>query len=340
MKLTKKINLLHLGMEENLREYTPDNEFTRSVHKISMHTGLPATEYVAAMPDADVIAVSAIGDVTAELIDALPNLKLIHSNGVGFNCIDVEAAGKRGIPVCNCAGMNAEAVAEQTLMLMVGVLHDVINNDRAVREGRQSDVKHVYMANGTLKTLSDCKVGLIGFGNIGQSIAELLKVCHADTYYTQRHRTTAATERAFGVTWVASMDELLAKCDIVSLHLPVTPTTERMCDDAFFSKMKDGSYFINTARGELVDDEALIRALKSGKLKMAGIDTLDDEPIKKSHILLNQPADIASRMIFSPHIGGVASSCFRKGYTMIWDNIRRLVDGAPLEHIVNEKYLK
>ena len=117
MKLTKKINLLHLGMEENLREYTPDNEFTRSVHKISMHTGLPATEYVAAMPDADVIAVSAIGDVTAELIDALPNLKLIHSNGVGFNCIDVEAAGKRGIPVCNCAGMNAEAAEAAVKMI-------------------------------------------------------------------------------------------------------------------------------------------------------------------------------------------------------------------------------
>lgn len=293
-------------------------------------------EYCKAMPDADVIVVDAMGTISGDMIRALPNLKLIHSNGVGFNFIDTRTAAERGIPVCNCAGMNAEAVAEQTLLLMVGVLHNVVNNDRAVREGRQIQVKGDYMSKGNLKDLADCNVGLIGFGHIGQSTAELLKAYHAKTFYTQRRRLAEEKEQEYGVTWLPTQDELLAACDIVSLHVPVTPQTERMCNKAFFSKMEPGSYFINTSRGELVDDEALVEALESGRLAMVGLDTLDHEPVQKDHrLLLNLPEELAEKILFSPHIGGVTASSFRKGYGIIWDNVQRLAEGRELRNVVN-----
>ena len=331
----KKLKMLHMGRGESLSLYTPHTEFTDAVTKVTLPLGLPVADYVKALPDADIIVVDAMGKVPGELIQALPDLKLIHSNGAGFNFIDIKAAAERGIPVCNCAGMNGEAVAEQTLLLMLGVLRDVANNDRAVREGRQIQVKEAYMSAGSLHSLSEYKVGLIGLGHIGMCTAKLLKAFHVQTFYTQRRRKDVAAEQEYGVTWLPTQDELLGSCDIVSIHVPVTPQTERMCNEAFFSRMKPGSYFINTSRGELVDDEALIAALQSGRLRMAGLDTLDMEPVRKDHRLLNLPEEIASKILFSPHIGGITAGSFRKGYEMIWDNVQRLAEGQLLDHVVN-----
>ena len=108
-----------------------------------------------------------------------------------------------------------------------------------------------------------------------------------------------------------------------------------MCDSAFFAKMRPGSYFVNTSRGELVDDAALIQALQSGRIAMAGLDTLDHEPVRADHPLLCQPREVAERILFSPHIGGITASSFRRGYAMIWDNIDRLSKGEALLRVVN-----
>lgn len=331
----KPLKLLHIGRAEAFERNTEKSAFTESVEKVSLPCGLPPSNYIKAMPNADIIIADAIADVPRDLISGLPHLKMIHSEGVAFNRFDLKAADEKGVYVCNSAGMNASAVAEQTLLLMLGVLKDAINNDRAVREGRQIQVKEGYMARGDLIDLSDCKVSLIGFGNIGKCTAALLKAFHVKTFYTQRHRADEETEKTYGVTFLPTQDELLQKSDIVSLHLPVTPETTGMCDEKFFSKMKKGSYFINTARGELVNDEALINALKSGHLKMAGLDTLDHEPVQKNHILLNQPPEIASKIIFSPHIGGITGSSFKRSYRMIWENVRRIAEGKVPDRVVN-----
>ena len=147
-------------------------------------------------------------------------------------------------------------------------------------------------------------------------------------YYYKRNRLEPEDELKYQAMYLP-LDELLATCDIISLHLPVTGETERMCDREFFEKMKPGAYFVNTSRGELVDDDALIQALMSGRLSMAGLDTLDREPVQKDHPLLSQPA-IADRLLFTPHIGGITASSFRRGYAMIWENLERLSDGKPL----------
>lgn len=334
-----ELKVLHIGRKESFESHTPKNDFTESVQKTSLPMGLAAEEYIKAMPDANVLIVDAIADIPTDLINALPSLKMIHSEGVAYNRIDCEAAGKKGVYVCNCAGMNAMAVAEQALLLMLGCLRDVAGGDRAVREGKQQKVKEAYMIAGSLKELSDCTVGLIGLGAIGRSTTELLKAFHAKVYYTQHHRLEPETEEALGVTWLASQDDLLAVSDIVSLHLPVTPQTEKMCNAAFFEKMKAGSILINTSRGELVDDSALIHALKSGRLAMAGLDTIDCEPVKKDHILLNASEDVESKILFSPHIGGITGSSSLRGYATIWENVERISAGERPVNIVNQGFL-
>lgn len=327
------MKILHIGKAENMERYTPDVPAAKTAMVAEMPMGHTAQEYAAAMPDAEVIVADAIAEVPGVLMEKLPQLKMIHSEGVAFNRIDVAAASARGISVCNCAGMNASAVAEQTILLMEGMLKNVIVNDRAVREGRQITVKEDYMAQGSLKELADCRVGLVGFGDIGKCTARLLAAYGAEVYYYKRHRLAPEEELAANAMYLP-LDELLELCDIVSLHLPVTEETTGMCDRTFFEKMRPGSYFVNTSRGELVDDEALAEALAGGRLAMAGLDTLDREPVQKDHPLLRQPREVLDRILFTPHIGGITASSFRRGYAMIWDNIGRLEEGRPLLRVI------
>ncbi len=314
-----------------MEQFTVPTAFTESLEKVCLPMGLPAEEYLRAAGDADFIIADAMGAVPGDLIRAMPNLKLIHSEGVGYNLIDLEAARERNVWVCNCPGMNAEAVAEQAVLLMSGLLKDVLRNDEAVREGRQIDVKEGYMRRADLKQLSDCSVGLLGFGAIGRATAKLLRAYGSEIFCHKRTPLTAEEEEELGVCSLP-LDEMLMRCDIISLHLPVTPETENMCDDAFFAKMKRGSYFVNTARGELVDSEALVRAMEDGTVAMAGLDTLDHEPVGKDHVLLN--ASVSDRILFSPHIGGVTATSFRRGYEMTWSDIQKAAEGKEPDHRV------
>ena len=327
------LKILHIGKPGNVARFAAG--LTLPEHTLAeCRSGSTLEEYLAAGGDADVLLADAMTPITAELIDAMPNLKLIHSEGVGYNCIDLDAASRRHIWVCNCRGCNAVAVAEQTLLLMLGVLRDVCGGDRAVREGRQVIVKEEYMVSGTLHELADHRVGLIGFGEIAKATARLLAAFGADVYYTKPYRADTETEQAYGVTYLPQ-DELLATCSIVSLHLPVTDETRGMADDAFFAKMRDGSYFINTSRGELADSGAILRALASGKLRMAGLDTIAGEPIRKDNAILQGSEDVSSRLLLSPHIGGVTNASLHRAHRIFWRAVEALDAGNVPENIVN-----
>jgi len=328
------MKVLHIGKLGVMEKFSAKDSLLYSVERVEAANGTPVEEILKIGADADFIIADAMAKVPAELIEAMPNLKLIHSEGVGYNYFDVEAAKKRGIYVCNNIGMNAQAVAEMAVLLMNALVKDMINGDRAVREGRQIDVKEGYMKRGDLQELSELAVGLVGFGNIAQKTALLLKAFGVATiYYNKRTPVSPEEEAFYGVTYLP-LNELLTSSDVVSLHVPVTPKTERMANEEFFASMKDGSYFINTSRGELVDDAALIHALKTGKVRMAGIDTLDNEPVRSDHPMINLPEDIASKIIFSPHIGGITAPSFRRGYQMIWDDIALVMEGKEPNHIV------
>lgn len=315
------MKILHIGKQGNLQRFAAADGFLNSLDLVDLKPDLPVEEYLSQAGDVDFIVADAIASVPGALIRQMPNLLAIHSEGVAFNAIDLEAADECGVYVCNAKGMNAMAVAEQAVLLMVGMLRNVVVNDAAVRNGHQIETKEGYMQNGNLYELADCSVGLIGFGDIAQKTARLLKAYGVkEIYYYKRHRLDPEQEQQFGVQY-RELDDLLASSRIVSLHLPVTDATMHMADQAFFAKMQPGSYLVNTARGELVDDAALIEALKSGRLAMAGLDTLDHEPVQSDHPLLNLPFEIAQRLLFSPHIGGITAASFYRGYAMIEEDL-------------------
>lgn len=329
------MKILHIGKKGNMERFTEMPERVRAMEQADIPMNLEPQVYLEQAGDADVIIADAIGRVSAELIDGMPNLKLICSEGVAYNSIDCEAAARRGVYVTNNQGMNADAVAEQTLLLMVGLLRNVAEGDRAVREGRQITMKEGFMTSGNLRELSDLSIGLIGMGDIARSVVRLLKAYRVEhIYYSKRHRLTPEEEQALGVTFLPQ-DELLARSDMVSLHLPVTPETREMANDAFFAKTRQGSYFVNTSRGELVDSEALVRAIESGRIAMAGLDTLDHEPVQADHYLVTRSAEVEKHLLFSPHIGGITASSFRRGYDMIWENVLLVANGQRPKRVVN-----
>ncbi len=328
------MKILVIGKEGKLKHYTKEKERLEKFEISYVNTGASDEEILEAGIDADFILADAISAVSAKVIEEIPNLKMIHSEGVAFNKIDIEAARKKQVYVCNCKGMNATAVAEQAILLMLGLLRDVCGGDKAVRDGRQIKVKESYMVNGNLKELRDCTVGFVGFGDIAKATAKIAKVFGSEVVYYDVFRAKDEVEKAYDVKYM-ELDDLLSVSDIVSLHLPVTPKTEGMADKAFFDKMKENAYFINTARGELVDEKALLDAIAEGHIAGAGLDTIIGEPVTKDSVMLQADEEVESKIIYSCHVGGITASSFARGYEMFWSDLDLVAEGKRPEHIVN-----
>ena len=327
------MKVLHIGKRGVMQRYSEPDSLLYRMETVDFYMGQPVEVYLEAAADADFIVADAIAPVPGELIRAMPNLKLIHSEGVAYNRIDLEAAREQGVYVCNCKGANAAAVAEQAVFLMLACLRNAGEGDRAVREGRQIEVKERMMVEGFAE-LGDCTVGLVGFGAIAKETAKRLAAFDCRVVYYARHRATAEEESLCHATYLP-LDQLLAQSDIVSLHVPVTEETTGMADERFFEAMKNTAWLINTARGEIVDNDALAAAITGGKIAGAGIDTLAPEPVQADHPLVNLPAPYCDRVFFSPHIGGVTSTMFKKAHRNIWANIERMERGERPENICN-----
>lgn len=330
------MKILHLGKAGNVEKYTPDKELLEKIELVDLPMSTPIGEVVEKAGDAEIIIADAIGKVPGELIRQMPHLKMIHSEGVAYNSFDIEAAREQHVYVCNCKGMNAMAVAEQNILLMLGILRDVIPGDASVRKGDQITRKENYMKQGNLYELADCTVGLIGFGDIARCVAQVLRAFGVKTYYYARHQVSADVEEQYHVSYCQTLDELCKYCNMFSVHIPVTQETTHLLNDDFFSKVMPGSYLINTARGEVVDSEALIRAIANGTIAQAGIDTLEHEPVQTDNVLVAQPREISDRILFSPHIGGITQSSFHRGYQMVWDDILKIQAGQKPGHVVND----
>jgi phosphoglycerate dehydrogenase-like enzyme len=327
------MKLLVIGDRARVERYLPSLEVTRRVERFVVARGTPDADILARAADADFIMADAISPVSGALIEGMPKLRLIHSEGVAYNAIDLAAASRREIPVCNCKGVNAGAVAEQAILLMLGCLRDVVNVDGAVRAGQQIQTKERMMIEG-IRELSDCKIAFIGAGDIAQATMARLANWGCELAYYKRTPLTPADEQRLGARFEPLAD-LLASSDIVSLHVPVTDETRTMADKRFFSRMKPGSILINTARGEIVDQEALAAALVSEHLAAAGLDTLTPEPVTADHLLLNLPDGISKRIVFSPHVGGITEGTFCRVHRIVWENIARVMAGEKPLNIVS-----
>ncbi len=250
---------------------------------------------------------------TAEIISAAPRLKLIQKIGVGVNTIDLAAATQRGIPVCNLPGTNARAVAELTLGLMLSVLRRIPAFDRHLRSGIWTDTG---LQDG-IGELGGRTVGLIGFGAIPRILAPILTAMGCSVIYTARHPVADPAYRA--------LDHLLAEADVVSLHLPLVPETTRIIDAAAFARMKPGALLINTGRGGLVDQAALLDALASGRVAGAGLDVFETEPLPDNDPLLD-----LHNVVVTPHIAWLTTGTFDRSFALAAENCRRIASGTPL----------
>jgi phosphoglycerate dehydrogenase-like enzyme len=270
------------------------------------------TTFAREMQDADVL-LHVLEPVRAATIEASPNLKLIQKLGIGVDTIDLDAARRREIAVCNMPGANTRAVAELTLLLMLATLRRLTELDAQTRKGNGWSLDPNSLDN--LSELGGRVVGLVGFGAVGRCLTPMLQGIGAHVMYTN------ATGRAGSATSVAFKD-LLSTADIVSLHLPLTPDTARIMNAAAFASMKPGSILINTARGGLVDEAALVEALKTGQLRGAGLDVFAAEPIRSESDLLKLP-----NVIVTPHLAWFTAEMLTRGLSVFAENCRRLRDG-------------
>ena len=234
------------------------------------------------------------GGVSARVMDASPALRVISKHGTGIDTIDSQAAQQRGIAVKAAVGANAPAVAEHTWALIMACAKNVVGLDRRMREGHWDKSTHKSLE------LQGRTLGLVGFGAIGRRVAAVaaalgMPVLAYDPY---------AKEAAPGVQLV-DLDTLYARSDVLSLHCPLTAENKHMINAQSLARMKDGTILVNTARGGLIDEAALIAALNSGKLRAAGLDSFEKEPFAAPH-----PLQDVGNAILSPHIGGVTSDAY------------------------------
>ena len=257
------------------------------------------------LPDIEVLW-HVLKPVTAEVIARAPKLRLIQKIGSGVNTIDVEAARKRGIAVCNLPGTNSRAVAEMTLLLMLACL-------RRLPELQETDWLDAWKLQDHFGELGGRTVGLVGYGEVPKILHPILEALGAKVLYWSRSSKNA------------DFKDLL-ECDVVSLHLPLTRETERLIDPR---KLKRGAILINTARGGLVQEESLVECLRSGHLAAAGLDVFAAEPPASSSPLLSLP-----NVVCTPHVAWLTQETLERSIGVARENVRRLAAREPLLHRV------
>ena len=283
-------------------------------------------------PDADYIFADAIREVGANLMAQMPNLKLVHSEGVAFNKIDTAAAKAKGIYVCNNAAANAVAVAEHAIMLMLAMQRRLLEGDMMVRTGKQIQAKGAFILDGVCE-LNAAHIGLVGFVMIAKETAKRLNAFGCKISCFDAYRNEQA-EKDLGVGYLP-IEELLAQCDIVSLHLPVTPETTDFMNAERLAMMKPTAILLNTARGELIDQIALAKVLEEGKIAGAAFDTLTPEPVLPDNPLLNLSEDCRYKVLFSPHIAGTTLQAFQTMHKTVWNNIMAVERGDKPINVCN-----
>ncbi len=303
---------------------------TASELSIREYLGTPA-QLVSRIKDADVLVVHG-APVTDEVLAAASRLRLICCARGGPVNVDVAAASARQVPVVITPGKNAESVADQTLAFMIMLARGFPKAQRFLLDGGTLGESAFEGARFLGHDLVGHVLGLVGFGNVGRrvhrrAIAFGMKLVVYDPYV--RIGELTSTEEA------ATLDELVSRSDFVSLHVRATAETENFFGARQFAAMKPGSYFLNTARESLVDEEALDAALGSGHLAGAALDVVRPRIGGGQHPLLRH-----ENVVITPHIGGATHETLLRGVIMVADEIQRLAAGEPLRAVVNRAAVK
>jgi D-3-phosphoglycerate dehydrogenase len=290
---------------------------------IRLARSLDEDDLIDQVKDIDALIIRASGAVSIRLMDAAPRLKVIGRHGVGLDAIDLDAARERGIVVCNTPVANVESVAEQAVGLMLAVSKQIARADKAMREGAWQ-VRYEYIG----QEVWGRTLGLIGLGRIGRRVAE---ICHFAfnmpiLYYDII--SYPQTEEELGAQKL-SLDDLLAQADYISVHVPLLPATQGLIGQEQFTMMKTGAILINTARGPIIDEMALVKALTNGHLAGAGLDVYAIEPVAADNPLLR-----LENVVLTPHMAAHTEDSLRAMSLVAEDVLRVLEGGAPVYRVV------
>lgn len=269
-----------------------------------------------------------VGDrVDEELLDAAgPSLRAVAQFGVGYDNVDVAACTRRGIPAGNTPGVLSDTTAEIAWALLMAAARRVTEAERYVRAGRwgtgdMNDLMGVDVTGATL--------GIVGLGRIGQSMARLSQGFRMPVLYAQRHRAHPSVEADLRATYVP-LEELLARSDVVSVHAPLMPETRHLIDAAALARMKPTAILVNTSRGGLVDQEALLAALDARRLRAAALDVTDPEPLPADHPLVGR-----DDVIVIPHIGSNTLATRVRMGRMCAENLLAGIRGERLPWVID-----
>lgn len=275
------------------------------------------------LPDAEVIW-HVLRPISGDDLAKARRLRLVHKLGAGINTIDVDAATAGDIAVANMPGANAASVAEGAVLLILAALRRLPTLDRATRAGQgwPSDPT----LGETVRDVGGCTVGLIGYGDIAKRVERI--VVAMGTPPTEVLHTSTRDDGHPG--W-RTLADLLAASDIVSLHLPLTDGTVGLLDRDALSRMKPGAVLVNTSRGPIVDEDALVDALRARQLAAAGLDVFAVEPVPAGNPLLG-----LDNVVLTPHVTWYTADTMRRYLELAVDNCARLRDGRDLSNLVNQ----
>jgi glyoxylate reductase len=288
----------------------------------------PRDELLRGVADKDALISLLTDRVDEELLSAAPKLRIVANIAVGYDNIDVPACTRRKIAVTNTPGVLDETTADLAWALMMAVARRIAESDAYVRSGAWTgwNLDQFCGADVWGKTL-----GIVGFGRIGQAMARRATGFRMRVLYANRHRAPEEVERALHAQH-AELDDLLAKSDFVTLHVPLTPATRGMISGPQFAKMKPSAFLINSARGPIVDEAALVAALASGKIAGAGLDVFEREPQISEG--LRRP-----NVVMTPHIGSASVETRARMASIAVDNVIAFFDGRRPPTILNPEIL-
>jgi len=293
-------------------------EFLREFGEITAYDLTPPELVIPRIGEAEAVLINKV-QITAEVMIACPHLRYVGLFATGYNNVDTAYASAHGVTVCNVPGYSTEAVAQHTFALLLGLTNRVGDYNRTVAEGDWIKSATFSYFPIPLTELAGKTIGIVGYGAIGQRVADIARAFEMKVLVYKRRPVDDPTVEQ------VSLDELLARADVVSLHCPLNADSEGMMDAAAFAKMKPGAYFINTARGPLVDEGALRSALDSGHLGGAGLDVLEREPMAADCPLYGAP-----NCLITPHIAWAAVDTRSRLMGVVADNLRAFLAGAPI----------
>lgn len=285
--------------------------------------------------DGEALTIDRIGDneiilvnkvpITETVLAACTNIKLICVQATGYNIVDVEACARRGIPVTNVPSYGTAAVAQFTIALMLELCHRIGLHNHSVHQGDWTrSTNFCYWLTPQME-LEGKTLGIVGFGRIGQAVGKLAKAFGMHVLAYNRSQC----DEGWAIADYVDLDTLFRESDFISLHCPQTAETVNLINKETIAKMKDGAMLINTARGGLVDERALVEALESGKLRGAAVDVVSQEPMKADNPLL-----ATRKCIITPHIAWAPVESRQRLLDCVVENIRAFLDGKP-QNVVN-----